>query len=208
MHGTNIKLSILILSSHQCLGLPSDFPTKILRAPLLSPIRATCSAHLIIDLITEWYLVRTTEIYVPHYVVLFTPVISSLLDPNIPINTLFSHTLSLMFLSQCGWPNFIPTKTSKIIVPCILIFIFLGSKLEDKRFCTEWEQAFPDFKLLLISPWIELWFVRVVPKYSNYSTISKELLSIFMSRIRPAFWSRDMTMYLVLSAFILVRSPY
>jgi hypothetical protein len=39
--------------------------------------------------------------------------------------------------------------TGKIRV--LYIFKCLGSKLEDKRFCTEWQQAFPDFSLLLIS---------------------------------------------------------
>jgi hypothetical protein len=47
-----------------------------------------------------------------------------------------------------------PYKTTgKIIVPYILIFIFLGIILEDKRFCTEWYRAFPDFSFPLISSW-------------------------------------------------------
>ena len=60
---------------------------------------------------------------------------------------------------------------------------------------------FPDFNLLLMSSWIELSFVKVVPKYLNTSTLSKELLSIFILWFHPAFWSRDLTMYLVLSSY-------
>ena len=33
------------------------------------------------------------------------------------------------------------------------------------------------------------------------STLSKELLSVFILWLRPAFWSQDITMYLVFSAF-------
>ena len=41
--------SILISSSHLRLGLlPSGFPTKTLYTPVLSPIQATCPAHLIL----------------------------------------------------------------------------------------------------------------------------------------------------------------
>ena len=94
-----------------------------------------------------------------------------------------------------------PYKTTgKITVLYILIFKFLDSNLEDKRFCTEWYQAFPDLNLLLISSAIEIWFVKVVPKYLNSSTLSNVLLWILTLWIRPAFWSRNMTMYLVLSA--------
>jgi hypothetical protein len=50
------------------------------------------------------------------------------------------------FVRQCERPSFtLIQKTDKIIVMHILNFRFLGSKLEDKTFCTEWEQTFPDF---------------------------------------------------------------
>ena len=61
--------SILILSTHLSLGLPSGlfpsgFPTKTLYAPLSSPIRATCPARLIMNSLVKfiWFSVMKYEV--------------------------------------------------------------------------------------------------------------------------------------------------
>jgi hypothetical protein len=53
--------------------------------------------------------------------------------------------------------------------------------------------------MLLISSWIEFWFVKFVPKYLNSSKLSKKLLSVFILWHRHPFCSRDMATYLSLS---------
>ena len=66
------------------------------------------------------------------------PVTSSLSGPNIPLNTLFSNTLSLRSFLNVNDQVSHPYKTTgKLIVLYILIRKFLDSKLEDKIFCTE-----------------------------------------------------------------------
>jgi hypothetical protein len=94
--------SIVILSTHLCLGLPSGnypsgFPTDILYAFLFSTICGTCPTHVILlhlnILITfvKEYKLRSSSLCS----FLQSPVTSSLFGPNILLSTLCSNTLSL-----------------------------------------------------------------------------------------------------------------
>jgi hypothetical protein len=60
------------------------------------------------------------------------------LGPNILLSSLFSNTLSLRSFINVGDHIHTYRTTGKILVSYILIFTFLDSRQEDKRFWTEW----------------------------------------------------------------------
>jgi hypothetical protein len=82
------------------------------------------------------YLVRSAAHRAPDYVVFSTPLIQAQISFSAPC----SWTLSA-YIPPWTWETKFHAhvkKKVKIVVLCILVFIFLHSKLEDKRFCTEW----------------------------------------------------------------------
>ena len=112
--------SILILSSHLRLGLPSGlfpsgFPSQTLHMPLLSPIRATCPAHLnLLDFITRTKLREQCRslssslcsfLHSPWYLVPIRPKYS-------PQHPVLQHSQPTFF-AQCERPSFTPIQNNK-----------------------------------------------------------------------------------------------
>jgi hypothetical protein len=116
------------------------FPIKTLYTPLFSSIRATGPAHFtLLDLIIRNIVgKRYRSLRSSLCSFLYSSVTSPLIGPNIILGTLFSKTQSLRFSLNMNDKVFHSYKiTGKIIILCILIFIFLDIKLEDKRVCIE-----------------------------------------------------------------------
>jgi hypothetical protein len=139
------------------------------------PMRATCSVNLsFLELIILIILGESASYETPHYAVF-----SILLSLHVSSVQIFSSALcshqsrlsitprqnilslrsSLNVRDQVSHPY---TTTDNIINFCVLIFTFLDSTREYKRFWTEWQQALLELPLLLISSQIIVRFVNII----------------------------------------------
>ena len=108
----------------------SNFLHSLVTPSLLGPN----ILKILLDFITRTIL---GEEYISLSSFLHSLVTPSLLGPNI-LNTIFSNFLSLRSSLNVGDQVSHPFKiTYRIIILYILIFKFLDSKLEGKKFCTE-----------------------------------------------------------------------
>ena len=100
-------------------SLSLRFPHQDPIHSLSSPIRATCTAHLILlDFITRTILGEVYKAFSSSLcILLHSPVTSSLLGPNILLNNMFSNTLSFLSSHNVNDQVSQPYKTTgKIIV--------------------------------------------------------------------------------------------
>jgi hypothetical protein len=172
------------------------FPTKTLYILPPLPMRATCPAHLILlDLICltisgyEYKLCATFSILPLHHTT------EVQIFPSAPCSQPPS-VCALPLMSQTKFHTH--TKQLSELWFCIfLTFTFPDIRREDRRLRTEWQQAFPEFSLLLISSCMQFWSVSVVLRYLNFATSSKHQFAVFMLYFFPIFWLRDINIRLV-----------
>jgi hypothetical protein len=133
--------SFLILSSQLRVCLPSgilplDFPATILYAFLISPMRAIWSYHLIL------LFVKSTSYEAPCYVGFSSShrffTLRSKYSPQHP-----GLKTPSMYVLPLEWVSNFHTHTKQQVFRC------LDRRWEDKGRWTEWQQASPEFNLIL-----------------------------------------------------------
>ena len=176
----------------------------------------------------EYYLMRSTSHEAPRCAIFLVACYFFLLRPKYFLyeNSILKHPETLFFAKR-ERISFTQqdTRSSEY-----WIFIFLNSKLEDKKLWSEWPHASPEVSLrltLTLQTWwiwwapnnankwqmgfnlafkelipscMQIWFSSTVSKYLRFVTFFK-LLSEFLSWIYCTFCSQDTIMYSVFLVF-------
>jgi hypothetical protein len=105
------------------------------------------------------------------------------------------NSTSLNVINQ-SWETIFHThiKIKYSSVVCMSMFLFLGREQGKKIFQTKWLEVFPTFSLLLISVWIQFWFVIALENL-NYDTFFKDLFLVFMLCFCVVCWWQDVNIY-------------
>ena len=195
--------TVSVFSSWSINGLfPSGFPTKILYASFLSPY-VLHAPRIPFFLISHQNNIWWVQIIKFPFMMWSSPLPCHLipLRPKYPPQHSILEHPQPVFLPQCELPSFTPIQnnvhnySSAYLNLCIFGYQTGRHKMLHRMVAwISWLQSVLNFSRM------EFLFVKVVPKYLNSSTLPKELLPILMFRFCPAFYSWDMTIYLVFSA--------
>jgi hypothetical protein len=150
---------------------PSSFPISVLYVLISSPFVLHSHPIMLLDLIILIILCEECKFW--------SSSLRGFLQPPVPSTPLSSDILKhpqSMLLPYMRDQVSQPYTTTHIIILYLIIFTSLDSRPEDKRFWTEWWQTLSELIFVSNSSRIIFWFVTVVPKRLNCSTLHNEEL--------------------------------
>jgi hypothetical protein len=148
-----------------------------------SPLFKLYALHILSSLITPIILGEEYTLQNSSLSSFLQPPVTS--SPSVQISS--SAPCPCFSLSVRGQVSHPHRTTGKIIVLYILILIFLDSRWEDNGRWTEWQQALPEFHLLLISP--ESNFSSLLSQIFELWHISKGSVCYLMSWDSNTYWT-------------------
>jgi len=144
-------------------------------------------------------MAKCTSYKSPHDKYLQPLVTSSPLNVNIPLKNLFLNSIKMCsFLSVRDKRH--PYKTTGNTI--VLYILILTSLYRINKVKIFWYES-TNLNLLLISSWFQFLFVTLFLRYLNFSTFSKDILTVIKVWSCTAPWWRVMNIYL---AFFAVTS--